>query len=636
ADEARRSLQAFLATLPDRAAADVLLAGHTREDHDRLERLREAVRLALGAIPSGRRPLPFVEDIGIDPERLPAFLSEAITILKHYEVTSTIRVHVLTGQVHLRPLLDLSLEADAQKLWPLADRLHTLALDLGGTVSAQHGTGLARTPWVARQAGPLFPVFQELKRLFDPRNILNPGKIVGPDPSRPAWPLRSLPRPTRAPLLVWSAEEEARGVSSCNGCGACRADQPGIRMCPVFHALHTEAAAPRSKANLFRAFLDRSLTGASPDDLRQLADWCVNCRMCASECPSRVDVPKLMLETKAALHAAHGLKRSTWFLARLEGLASFASRFSLTTNFLLRRRSVRWLLEWLFGLSRRRTIPALAFRTFLGRARLRGWTRVGEDKTGVAYFVDTYANLFEPGLAEAAVAVLKHNGLRVHIPGRQTGSGAAALAQGDLDVARERLRANIRRLVPFAQAGATIVCSEPTAALFFRIDALHLADDPDVRTVAERTVELTAFLWELHQAGRLRTDFEPIEAVVAHHVPCHVKALGRGVHGSNLLGLIPGLHVDVLDVSCSGMAGAFGWNARNYPISLEAGKPMLQRFAQTQYQYGSSECSSCRIQMQQATGKRALHPVQYLALAYGLMPSIADRLKQPFTGLVSK
>jgi Fe-S oxidoreductase len=207
--------------------------------------------------------------------------------------------------------------------------------------------------------------------------------------------------------------------------------------------------------------------------------------------------------------------------------------------------------------------------------------------------------------------------------------------QGDTDVARERLTYNVRRLADAARAGDTIVCPEPTAALFFRLDALGLSDDPDVRLVAGRTVEITTYLWGLHEAGRLRTDFDPLPVSVGHHVPCHVRALGDGVRGPGLLALIPELRVSKIDVSCSGMAGTYGLNARNLPTSFAAGRPMLDEFARPQHLYGSSECSACRLQMQEGTGKRALHPVQYLALAYGLMPSLADRLRRPFGGLVS-
>lgn len=637
--------------------ADLFVApAYEEAELDALWRVRDAAVPALYALGKGPRPLPFVDDIGVHPADLPVFVERAQAVLKRLEVTASFLIHSATGQVHLRPILDPDKPGDAARLWPLAEELHSLALALGGTISAQHGTGLARTPWVERQYAKLAPVFRELKGIFDPRGILNPGKIVGPDPSHPAWPLRGSaassppvtdpadesaaspvdqPRRDQTPLLVWEPEELSKAITACNGCGACRTEDSTRRMCPTFRATHAESAAPRAKINLFRSLLE-SDEDVRVEDVRAVADLCVNCKMCATECPGKANIPKLMLEAKAANHARYGLRRSSWLLARMDGLAALASKFSFTVNFLLRRATVRWALERLFGLARRRTLPAFAFRSFMGRARRRGLTSRPDGETAVAYFVDTYANVFDPAIAEATVAVLRHNGVPVYVPARQRGCGAAALTQGDTDIARERLLYNVRRLADAARAGDTIVCSEPTAALFFRLDALGLSDDPDVKAVAERTVELTAYLWSLHEQGRLRTDFQPVEeAAIGHHVPCHIKALGQGVHGPALLALIPGVRVAKIDVSCSGMAGTFGLSAKNLPLSLAAGRPMLDELARPEHAYGSSECSACRLQMQEGTGKRALHPVQFLAMAYGLIPSFADRLRRPFRGRVS-
>jgi Fe-S oxidoreductase len=160
-----------------------------------------------------------------------------------------------------------------------------------------------------------------------------------------------------------------------------------------------------------------------------------------------------------------------------------------------------------------------------------------------------------------------------------------------------------------------------------RHDAVDLLGDADAEVVAAGVVEFTAFLWDLKQQGLLRRDFRPVEAAVGHHVPCHVKALGREPRGPALLSLIPGLRVGTIDVSCSGMAGTFGLRSGNYDLSLEAGRPMLAELSRPAYLFGSTECSACRLQMEDGAGKRTLHPAQYLALAYGLMPGIKGRLR---------
>jgi Fe-S oxidoreductase len=209
----------------------------------------------------------------------------------------------------------------------------------------------------------------------------------------------------------------------------------------------------------------------------------------------------------------------------------------------------------------------------------------------------------------------------------------APLAYGDVDAARATVRRNLHVLADLARAGYTILCTEPTAALMLRQDALDLLPEPEERAdaalVAGHTVEWTAFVWELLQAGRLRTDFQPLELSIGHHVPCHLKALGGPPRGPGLLALIPGLRVRTIDVSCSGMAGTFGLQAANYALSLEAGRPMLDELRRPGVLFGSTECSTCRVQMEDGAGKRTLHPAQYLALAYGLLPELSRRLREP-------
>ncbi len=649
------------ATAAGRAAVDRIRGAHVYlpladptaepEGIARIRRFRDAAVGGLYALGPGPRPVTCVEDIAVPIEELSRFLAEVRVILRQFDLTASVLVHVLAGQVHTRPFVDLSNAADREKLWPLAEAMHALALGFGGTVSTQHGTGLARTPWVEKQYGPIVPIFRELKRIFDPKNILNPGKIVGLDPSRPAWPLLAVASTQlpvtgkkesekseepleRKSLLVWPRASPAVTAAGCNGCGDCRTTASPSRMCPIFRATGTEAASPRAKANLVR---DR-LADLASEDVRAIARLCVNCKMCRDECRGRVDIPKLMIEVKAARHAESGLDRSDWMLARVESLAALAGNFAFTSNALLGSRVTRWALEKLFGLSRRRALPKFTHRTFLRRARKLGLTTRPTAKPGsrrVAYFVDSYANFNDPLIGVAAVAVLRHHGYEVHVPPRQRSSGMAPLAQGDLDAARDTARANVRILADLVRDGHRIVCTEPTAALALTQDYLDLLDDPDARLVAANTVELTTLLAELHRTGRFKTDFRTLDLTLGHHVPCHMKALRGPVAAPALLALIPGVRVHTIDVSCSGMAGTYGLTAANYETSLAAGKPMLDELNRPRVVFGSTECGSCRMQMQDGSGKRTLHPVQYLALAYGLLPEIEAKLRKPLTPLAT-
>jgi Fe-S oxidoreductase len=607
---------------------------------DRLWQIRETVLPGLYGLRGGPQPVAFVEDVGVPPEELAVYLHRVQGILKRHETTASFLVHAGSGQVHTRPFLDLQRPEDISKLMAIGEEIHTLALDLGGTVSTQHGTGLARTPWVERQYGELYPVFRELKAIFDPLQILNPGKIIGPDPRMPSWPLRRNPVASAEPAswrLHWQPGEVRAETVQCNGCGHCRTEAPNLRMCPLFRVSHAEAATPRAKANLMRHLLQEGTDTRllSSDDVREVADLCINCRMCASECPAHVNIPKLMLEAKAANTAEHGLDRTDWTLSRTEAFAVLASTFAGFMNAALASHSLRWLLEKILGVSRKRHLPAFAARSFLRRAARRGWTRRPRGRRPrVAYFVDIFANYNDPQIAEAAVAVLHHNGVEVYVPPDQRGCGMAPLAYGDVETAREVAQHNLLILADLAREGYAILCSEPTAALMLRHDYVDLLDDPDARLVAEHVSELTSFLWDLHLRGQLRTDFQRLELSVGHHVPCHLKALGRPPAGAALLALIPGFRVHTIDVSCSGMAGTFGLQAKNYELSLETGRPMLEALRRPASLLGSTECSTCRLQMEEGSGKRTLHPVQYLALAYGLLPEVAHRLRAPIRDLV--
>jgi Fe-S oxidoreductase len=646
------------------------VAGVTTEDADRLWSVVDAALSSLADLRGGPPAVRGIDDVGVPCNRLSEFVPKVQEILRRRDTTAAFMIHPLDGHVHVRPFLNLAKSEDAARLWAIAEEVNNAALELGGTISVRLGTGMARTPWVEKEFPSLMPIFRELKTIFDPRHLFNPGNIVGPDPARPAWPMRAAITSRessnghaastttdgeslrRSPLgteelLLWQPDDFSAQLRACNGCGACRADGPPQRMCPIFRAGRSEEATPRAKANLLRELLRPDVGGAqrpTAGAVRAVADLCVNCKMCAHECPSHVNIPKLMLEAKAAHTEEHGLDRADWVMARLNTFSALGSSFSLLANRLMRGPLTRWFMEKFFGVSRRRRLPPFASRSFLRQSRRMGWTRLDRsivvrgneytDDPRVALFVDIFANYHDPTIAEAALRVLEHNGIQVVVPHDQTSCGMEALAQGDVETARDHAQRNLRAFANLVREGWTIVCTEPTAALALTHDYLDLIDDPDARLVAANTVELTAYLANRHAIGRLRSDFQSLNLSIGHHVPCHLKALGRSPASPMLLRLIPGLRVTVVDVGCSGMAGTYGLQAEHYDTSLAAGQAMFETLRRPGIQFGVTECSSCRLQMEEGTEKRTLHPVQYLALAYGLMPELESRLLAPVGGLV--
>lgn len=630
-----------------RLAFDSRLALDT-EDRDLFWHLVRRVIPRLYRLKGTIRALPFIEDIAVPPKVLPEFLIRMQNVFKENQVTATMFSHVAQGQIHVRPFLNLADADDLRRMPDLATQLYEKVLDVGGTISGEHADGLSRTWFVQRQHGPLYEVFRGVKRIFDPQNILNPGKIVADAPQPLTKNLRPVVAPNgheagaaegetaangaskKIPLhLVWQEQSIENTARSCNGCGRCRTEWSIERMCPIFRIAPREEASPRAKGNLMRAVLTGSLDAEAlaTDALKSIADLCVHCHQCRLECPAEVDIPKLMVECKAQYVATNGLKPSEWLLTRPDILAAYGSSFSSFVNWAIGNRAMRWLLEKFAGIAQGRKLPRLASRNFVRVAHRRKLSRPTRG-TGskVLYFADVYATWYDVQLAEALVAILEHNGIEVYVPPRPLHAGMASVSAGATDAAKRIAYQNAKMLADAVRQGYHIVTTEPSATLCLTHEYPNLLDDDDVRLVAKNTSEACHYLWKLHQHGVLKLDFSPIDAVLGYHQPCHQRALNVGSPGQNLLRLIPGLAVRHLNQGCSGMAGTYGLKRKNYRNSLRVGWGLISALRDPAIQCGVTECSACKIQMEQGTTKPTLHPLKLLAHAYGLMPNVARQL----------
>ena len=586
------------------------------------------------------RPLPIIEGLAIPPQTLRDFLLRAQKVLQKHEVTASLYAHAASGQIHLRPIIPFPTSADGHKLEALARELYEVVFSFGGTISGEHGDGLSRTAFLRSQYGPLYRVFQDVKSIFDPRNLMNPGKIVCDDPHLTVRNFRPAPLAVEAPAkpaetvslqLKWSPEELSSAASQCNGCGNCRTQDADLRMCPFFRLDPIEEASPRSKANVVRSLMTGELSARdmSSEGVKRLAKLCFNCKQCELECPANVDIPHLMIEARAAYVAENGLSRADWILARAHSFGALGCSIAPLANWVLGSRTGRWLVEKILHVARRRRLPPFARRTFLRQAK-RDLSRrelLQSDPRPVVYFVDHFANYHDPELGWAAVAILQHHGIPVYVPPGQTASGMAMIAAGDLELARELAEQNLRELAELAREGMTILCTEPTAAVCLKQEYPLLLNHPDTGVVASQVVEIGAFLQQLHREGRLKTDFTPMDLTVGYHTPCHLKALQQGTPLADLVGLIPGVKVERVNGGCSGMAGAYGLTVENFQTSLKLGQPLFEALKSPTIQVGSTECGSCKMQMEQGNPRATLHPLKLLALAYGLMPELRAKLR---------
>lgn len=401
-------------------------------------------------------------------------------------------------------------------------------------------------------------------------------------------------------------------------------------MCPIFRYGPAEEASPRAKANLVRALLTGRLPpgAAAGDAFKAVADLCVNCKMCKLECPASVDIPKLMLEAKASYVAVNGLRPSDWLFTRLDDVSSLGSLLSPLANWAIANPQARWVMEKLIGIAQTRKLPRFAPKSFMRMALRKRLTRPTK-RSGpkVVYFVDTYSNYHDPQLAEAFVSILEYHDIAVYVPPSQKSSGMSLISLGVLDRARELARHNVSLLADCVRQGYTIVTAEPSAALCLTQEYRDLIDDPDVDVVAENATEACTFLWRLHREGKLKLEFQPVAAHLAYHQPCHLKALGVGRPGENLLRLIPQLCLRTKEHGCSGMAGTFGMKRENFRSSLRAGWELISSLRDPSLDAGTTECSACKLQMEQGTDRPTIHPLKILAYAYGLAPEVADLLQ---------
>jgi FAD/FMN-containing dehydrogenase/Fe-S oxidoreductase len=664
-----------------RKAGSISASRITIDDRERdfYWRLCRRVIPRLYRIKGSDRPLPFIDDIAIPPHRLGDFIVEAQNIFKSERVTSTTFAHAAHGQVHMRPFLDLANPSDMTKMENIATQLYEKVMEFQGTISGEHALGLSRTWYARQQLGTLYPIMRRIKELFDPEEILNPGKVVSDSPQGVTDHLRpwttdhrmgheaqndvsnkplNQEHPVRLkgaatenetvqrttphkniliPILHWPESQSlSAAAQTCNGCGRCRTTADNERMCPLFRLNRNEEASPRAKANLMRGILSGKLPVQTleRDEMKAVADLCFHCHQCRVDCPASVDVPKLVAEFKAQYTSAHGLRLSDLLLSRLDLLAATASRFPALANWGLRNGFVRWLLDKSTGMAQGRRLPMIAKQSFIAwasRRRLNRPKRSGGRK--VLYFVDQYANWHNPIVGKALVEVLHHHRVDVFVPSSQSPTYMAKIVMGDIERARKLFEPTVRLLADFVRQGYEVVTTEPSAALFLKHEYLTFADHEDSRLVAKHTWDAGRYLWNMHQANELELDFHPVTMTTMYHLPCHLRTIDTDQPGRNLMRLIPGFQVLEADAGCSGMAGTYGLKSQNYRTSLRMGWGLISKMQDTPAQFGTTECASCKLQMEQGVDKPTVHPIALMAYAYGKLPEVKGWLDRRNEGL---
>ncbi len=610
-----------------RALEGVLRVAISQRDQSAIWTTRKVGLGILMSQADDSRPVAFIEDCAVPVERLGEFAREMERILREHKTQAAFYAHASAGCLHIRPAINLKVGEGRRNLRSIAEATLSLVLRLGGTMTGEHGDGLARSEWLRAVYGEeVLAAFRTLKRAADPNNILNPGKIVDASPMDAH--LRYDPgyraRPWK-PVLDFASQGGLDGaIEQCNGAGVCRKRNAGV-MCPSFQATREEKHSTRGRANLLRALISgRADLGEAA--IYQALDLCLACKGCKAECPSGVDMAKLKYEF---LHHYYRSRRRPWreyLFARLDVWAPLLAPFGPLVNWLLSRSLFKRVAERILGISARRTLPAFRRR----RAALSALARRDAEETCL-YLPDAFTRYFEPEIEQAALAVLIAFGVRpIVLP--VLGAGRTLLSKGFLRAARrraERVLAAVRSVDP--EGRLPVVGVEPSEIYTLRDEFRDLLPErrQEVDNLAARAWLLDEYLLRLLGVADRRGVFRvattsPLTTTkILLHGHCHQKArpphpdgMPVGQEATAALLRAFSYDVEVIASGCCGMAGAFGYEAEHYDLSMQVGELSLFPAVREGLSRGKvvvAPGASCRSQIADGTDGIAYHPIRLIA-----------------------
>lgn len=580
---------------------------------------------------------PFIEDVVIPPSRIPEYLQRLYDIYRRHDVEGVVYGHAGDGNLHTRPLLNMKDERDIETMVKIADEVFTVVREYRGSMTGEHGDGLVRGRYLESMFGrEVYTIFRRVKSVFDPVNVLNPSKKMVDDPSVMVQNLRygaSYRRRQVKTALNWELHESrllerltgysdefsyGREVELCHGCGTCR-ELYSVRMCPVFKAYRDEVDSCRGRISVLRWLLKADGLPSEfelTDEFRDIVyNHCVQCKMCQVDCPSNVNVAKLMAEARARYSLHKGAPKGYGYFADVDRYGSMLSSLAPLSNRLLRNAVFRTVMEWTTGIDSRRMFPRFSRKTFAARFREYKAGRKQFEKS-LVFFYDTYINYNNPDLGISIVKIFEKNGFNVEVP-RQKSSGITAILEGDPAVGRRAAEYNVTNLMPYVENGVPIVTFSPSSGVALKMDYLNVLDTPAARAVSQSTFDIHEFLYSLHRKGELVEDFRPVEKNIYLHLHCHDIVQGIEDDITGLLGLIPSLRFTRLEKGCCGIGGAFGFVKDGYSRSLKIGEPLIEAVRTSDREvYSTGE--SCALQMEADSGRRVRFTVDIIREAYGL------------------
>lgn len=591
-------------------------------DIKRVWALRRAGLGILSNMPGDAKPVPVIEDTAVKPELLPAYIAELKLMLEKYGKECVYYAHIATGELHLRPVLNLKDPEDVKLFHRIAEDTARLVKKYNGSLSGEHGDGRLRGEFIPLMMGEtIYQIFKQIKNTWDPGHIFNPGKIT--DTPKMNTSLRYEPGRKMPGISTYFDFSKDIGIlraaEKCNGTGACRKTEiTGGTMCPSYMASRDEDKTARARANILREFLTHSEKSNPFDhkEIYEVMEMCLSCKACKSECPSSVDVTKLKAEFLQHFYETNGVPIRTWLIANISKISKLGSYAPWLYNFFNGNPVLSKAIARMIGFSPERGLP------LLGMKPLEKW--FAENKNGnhfpngkVWLFNDEFTRFNDTGIGIKAIRLLTELGYEVAIP-KHVESARTYLSKGLVKKAKKIASRNVRMLKDVISKETPLLGIEPSAILTFRDEYTELVEEglkEDAIRLAGQSLMIDEFLEKEMKAGRIRKEqFTKEPKHIKLHGHCHQKSLASTAPTLFVLNFPENYIAEEIPSGCCGMAGSFGFEKEHYGMSMKIGElvlfPAVRRAdAETLI---AAPGTSCRHQIKDGTNRNASHPVEIL------------------------
>ncbi|GAB2786272.1 FAD-binding and (Fe-S)-binding domain-containing protein [Rhabdobacter roseus] len=591
------------------------------EDTKKIWTLRKAGLGLLANLPGDEKAVAVIEDTAVDVHDQPDYIREFNEILTRHGMSAVHYAHAGSGELHLRPIINLKTKEGHRQFRLIAEEIAALVKKYDGSLSGEHGDGRLRGEFIPKMVGEHnYQLLKEVKSTWDPQAIFNPGKIVDTPPMDTFLRYEAdHPTPTFKTYFRYPDQDVLQHAEQCNGSGDCRKTQlSGGTMCPSYMATRNEKDTTRARANILREMLTRSPKENRFDheEIKEVYDLCLACKGCKGECPSNVDVAKLKMEFLQQYHDIHGVPLRSWLVGNFSRMTGLASYVPWAYNFVFEKVALRKIANKLVGFHPERTMPLLHART------LRSWfkkqpTPAGATHGKVYLFCDEFTNYNDVEIGKKAILTLQKLGYEVIIP-EHAPSGRPQLSKGLLKDAKKIAEQNIRMLRDVISHDAPLVGIEPSAILTFRDEYPDLVDESlieDAKKLAQNALQFDEFVAREIESKRITpAAFTTEKRLIKLHGHCQQKAISSMVPTKKMLSLPQNYTVQLIPSGCCGMAGSFGYEAEHYDISMQIGELVLFPAVRQQPEEViiAAPGTSCRHQIHDGTGRKALHPAEVL------------------------